>query len=140
MLLVSFPILEYDRKEAEWHAQERARLAAIGPTPPFVNGQIAAIARQHGLILVTSNTRDFQVFEGPTLELGSEASSPTALARPLRLTIANRRQPDSAACPISVELLLYDQVGFERRLQRIGHPTRSSRTGTGRAVLRATAS
>lgn len=105
---MSVAILEYGRKEAEWHTQERARLAAIGRTPPFVDGQIAAIARQHGLILVTSNTRDSQLFEGLTLELGSEASSPTALARPLRLTIANRRQPDSATCPISVEILLYD--------------------------------
>lgn len=68
MLIVSVAILEYGRKEAEWHAQERARLVAIGQTPPFVDGQIAAIARQHGLILVTSNTRDFQLFEGLTLQ------------------------------------------------------------------------
>lgn len=68
VLLVSLPILEYGRKEAERHAQERARLAAIGRTPPFVDGQIAAIAREHGLILVASNTRDFQLFEGLTLE------------------------------------------------------------------------
>ncbi len=67
VLLASFPILEYGWKEAEWHARERARLAAIGRAPPFVDGQIAAIAHENGLILVTSNTLDFRSFEGLTL-------------------------------------------------------------------------
>ncbi len=58
------PILDYDRAAAEWHASERARLAAKGETPPFVDGQIAAIARVHDLMLVTFNAGDFKRFEG----------------------------------------------------------------------------
>lgn len=60
----SFPVIEYERKAADWHALERARLGAYGRTPPFVDGQIAAIAHVNGLILVTSNTSDFQAFQG----------------------------------------------------------------------------
>lgn len=48
----------------EWHARERARLAAQGRTPPFADGQIAAITRVNDLILVTSSTDDFEPFEG----------------------------------------------------------------------------
>lgn len=59
----SFPVIGYDREAAEWHALERARLSAGGETPPFVDGQIAAIAHVNGLALVTSNTRNFHAFE-----------------------------------------------------------------------------
>jgi tRNA(fMet)-specific endonuclease VapC len=59
----SFPILEYDRRAADWHALERARLVAAGRTPPFVDGQIAAIARVNDLILVTMNRVDFREFK-----------------------------------------------------------------------------
>src|SRR5262245_7216394 len=55
-------ILPYDADAAEWHAAERARLVALGRTPPFVDGQIAAIAATQGLILVTFNVRDFEAF------------------------------------------------------------------------------
>ncbi len=55
-------ILPYDEKAATWHAKERARLTAQGRTPSFVDGQIAAIARVNGLILVTCNTSDFKSF------------------------------------------------------------------------------
>jgi tRNA(fMet)-specific endonuclease VapC len=58
----SFPILDYDRRAAEWHATERARLAAAGRTPSFVDGQIAAIAYVHELVLVTLNETDFRAF------------------------------------------------------------------------------
>ena len=64
----SFPILEYGWKAADWHARERARLIAVGRTPPFVDGQIAAIAYANGLTLVTSNTRDFRHFEGLNIQ------------------------------------------------------------------------
>lgn len=57
-----FPILAYEESAAAWHAQERARLVAVGRTPPFVAGQIAAIAKIHGLTLVTGNTGDFRPF------------------------------------------------------------------------------
>jgi tRNA(fMet)-specific endonuclease VapC len=59
----SFPILPYDEAAAAWHGRERARLEDRGRAPPFVDGQIAAIARCHGLTLVTANTTDFRWFE-----------------------------------------------------------------------------
>ena len=49
-------ILPYDRDAARWHAVERARLTGRGRTPPFVDGQIAAIAATNGVTLVTRNT------------------------------------------------------------------------------------
>ena len=58
----AFPILAYDEIAAEWHARERARLEEDGRTPPFVDGQIAAIAHTQGLTLVTANTKDFHWF------------------------------------------------------------------------------
>ena len=61
-------ILSYDQAAAEWHASERARLGRIGRTPPFVDGQIASVARIHGLILVPANVSDFQNFEGLQVE------------------------------------------------------------------------
>jgi tRNA(fMet)-specific endonuclease VapC len=57
-------ILAYDEAAAEWHGIERARLERLGRPPAFVDGQIAAIARVHGLTLVTRNTPDYQAFEG----------------------------------------------------------------------------
>jgi tRNA(fMet)-specific endonuclease VapC len=60
----SMPILDYDRAAAEWHASERARLAAKGQPPPFSDGQIAAVAAVNDLTLVTFNDADFKRFEG----------------------------------------------------------------------------
>ena len=68
VVLRIFTVLPYDRPAAEWHAAERARLSRGGKTPPFVDGMIAAIARVNGLVLVTANGRDFQTFEGLTIE------------------------------------------------------------------------
>ena len=55
-------ILSYDDRAAEWHARERARLSSKGETPSFVDGQIAAIARVNGLIILTRNIDDFKPF------------------------------------------------------------------------------
>jgi tRNA(fMet)-specific endonuclease VapC len=63
VVALSFPILPYDPPAAQWHAAERARLVSLGKTPPFVDGQIAAIARVNNLILVTANTSDFSTFQ-----------------------------------------------------------------------------
>ena len=63
VILASFPVLDYDHDAADWHALERARLEAVGKTPPFIDGQIAAIAYVNKLILVTSNPTDFRVFK-----------------------------------------------------------------------------
>lgn len=64
VVLASFPVLNYDREAADWHARERARLSADGRTPPFIDGQIAAVARINGLTLITSNVDDFIGFDG----------------------------------------------------------------------------
>lgn len=64
VVLATIPILDYDRAAAEWHATERARLAGRGETPPFADGQIAAIARVNGLTIVTFNETDFRRFRG----------------------------------------------------------------------------
>ena len=61
-------VLPYDLDAALWHADERGRLSAIGRTPPFIDGQIAAITAINGLTLVTRNTRDFSDFTGLKLE------------------------------------------------------------------------
>ncbi len=60
----SLPILAYDEAAATWHATERARLEAVGKTPPYVDSQIAAIAKVADLVLVTANRKDFAHFEG----------------------------------------------------------------------------
>ena len=57
-------LLPYDADAAEWHAKERARLESVGLTPPFVDGQIAAVAAVNGLVLVTRNIKNFKIFEG----------------------------------------------------------------------------
>jgi len=62
------PILPYDEHAAKWHARIRAHLIAKGQTPPFADGQIAAISKVNDLILVTNNTADFICFKELRLE------------------------------------------------------------------------
>jgi tRNA(fMet)-specific endonuclease VapC len=61
-------ILPYDEAAAEWHGAERARLERVGRPAPFVDGQVAAIAKVHGLTVVSRNASDFQGFEGLRVE------------------------------------------------------------------------
>lgn len=63
-----YPVLAYDAAAARWHAHERARLQRGGGAPPFVDGQIAAIAAVNDLVLVTHDRRGFAAFEGLALE------------------------------------------------------------------------
>ena len=63
VLAPTIPVLSYDIRAAQWHAVERARLVGLGKTPPFADGQIAAIARVNNLILVTANIADFALFQ-----------------------------------------------------------------------------
>jgi tRNA(fMet)-specific endonuclease VapC len=56
------PVLPYTQEAANWHGIEAARLQSIGKSPPFIDAQIAAIARTNNLILVTRNTEDFKHF------------------------------------------------------------------------------
>jgi tRNA(fMet)-specific endonuclease VapC len=64
----TMPILDYDARAAEWHAVERVRLEGRGRTPPFRDGQIAAVAAVNDLVLVTANVRDFAGFKGLRVE------------------------------------------------------------------------
>ena len=68
----AFPNLPYDEPAATWHADERARLESLGQTPPFVDGQIAAIAQVHGLTVVTTNEKDFSGFKNLVVENWSQ--------------------------------------------------------------------
>lgn len=67
-------VLPYDVGAAAWHARERARLTRLGRPPPFVDGQIAAIAAVNHLVLVTRNVRDFSGFTGLKIESWSTGS------------------------------------------------------------------
>ncbi|MEH1988492.1 MULTISPECIES: type II toxin-antitoxin system VapC family toxin [unclassified Nostoc] len=58
----NIPILSYNYVAAEWFASERARLVIIGKTSAYPDGQIAAIAKVNGLILVTNNISDYTDF------------------------------------------------------------------------------
>jgi tRNA(fMet)-specific endonuclease VapC len=58
----NLPIINYDEQAAEWLAKERARLMSLGKTPSLPDGQIVAIARVNGLILVTRNISDYKEF------------------------------------------------------------------------------
>lgn len=62
VVVANIPMYSYNEDAAEWHARERARLQSIGQTPPFVDGQIAAIAHVNNLILVTRDITDFYSF------------------------------------------------------------------------------
>ena len=61
---IQMPVLPYDKRAAEHHASERARLRAS----KFVDGQIAAIAATRRLVLVTANLDDFKAFRELPLE------------------------------------------------------------------------
>ncbi|MGM3309085.1 type II toxin-antitoxin system VapC family toxin [Anabaena sp. WFMT] len=66
--VLNLPVLDYDLKAAQCHAQERSRLSKIGKTPAFVDGQIASIAYCNNLILVTNNVSDFKSFNDLKVE------------------------------------------------------------------------
>lgn len=67
-VLAKLPILGYSTEAAQWHATERACLKQLGKTPPFVDGQIAAIAAVNDLVLITRNLSDYQEFRGLKIE------------------------------------------------------------------------
>ena len=64
LLASGLRVLAYDSTAALWHGEQRASLEARGLKPTFADGQIAAIAATRGLVLVTRNTSDFEMFEG----------------------------------------------------------------------------
>lgn len=67
-VVVKFPILSYTQEAAKWHGETAARLQLQGKTPPFVDTQIAAIAKTNDLILVTRNVDDFENFSDLKIE------------------------------------------------------------------------
>jgi tRNA(fMet)-specific endonuclease VapC len=68
VVAASIEILPYDGRAARWHAAERARLALAGRTPPFADGQIAAVARTNDLVLITLNLKDYAGFRDLRVE------------------------------------------------------------------------
>lgn len=71
----ALPILPYDAAAAAWHGEQRARLSRAGLTPPFADGQIAAVAAVNDLILVTDNLRDFEHYSGLRVERWHQSST-----------------------------------------------------------------
>ena len=67
-VLVEFPILPYTEAAAKWQGETAAHLQQLGKTPPFVDAQIAAIAKTNNLILVTRNVDDFKNFTDLSIE------------------------------------------------------------------------
>ncbi len=67
-VLVKFPILPYTMDAAKWHGEAAARLQQQGKLPPFVDAQIAAIAKTNKLCLVTRNVDDFKNFTDLSIE------------------------------------------------------------------------
>jgi tRNA(fMet)-specific endonuclease VapC len=67
-IAANVPTLPYDAEAANHHASERSRLVALGLTPSFADGQIAAIAQVNNLILVTNNVADFANFQNLQIE------------------------------------------------------------------------
>ena len=61
-------VFPYDAVAADWHAEQRAQLTAAGKPPPFIDGQIAAIAKVNNLILVTRNISDYECFKALKLQ------------------------------------------------------------------------
>jgi tRNA(fMet)-specific endonuclease VapC len=67
-VLLKFPILPYTEAAAKWQGETVARLQLLGKTPPFVDTQIAAVAKANNLILVTRNVDDFSNFTDLSIE------------------------------------------------------------------------
>jgi len=47
--IFQLPVLPYTQVSAEWHGEEAARLQSIGKSPPFIDAQIAAVAKTNNL-------------------------------------------------------------------------------------------
>jgi tRNA(fMet)-specific endonuclease VapC len=61
-------VLPYDAAAADWHAEQRAQLTTAGKSPPFIDGQIAAVAKVNNLILITRNLLDYECFKDLKLQ------------------------------------------------------------------------
>lgn len=61
-VLPSFEVVTYDLHAADINANLVAKLIKLGKTPPILDTQIASIAIANNMVLVTQNTKDFEVF------------------------------------------------------------------------------
>jgi len=67
MLADQGQLLAVSENAAQWCGEKRATLEAAGRTVTQADALIAACARDHGMILATRNTRDFQGFGIPVI-------------------------------------------------------------------------
>ena len=67
-LTQDFPLVAFDRDDAQIAGDIRARLAALGTPIGSFDILIAAQAKAKGLICVTNNVREFQRVEGLKVE------------------------------------------------------------------------
>ena len=58
----AFPVIPYDIHAATINGDITSRLLPLGKPTPILDTQIASIAIANNLILVTNNTKDFQIF------------------------------------------------------------------------------
>lgn len=65
LLASDLEVLPYTTAAARWHGGKRAELESEGRKPPFVDGQIAAVAAVNDLTVVTPNRADFEPFGIP---------------------------------------------------------------------------
>lgn len=68
VVVPNFPVLPYDGEAARLHAECRVALERQGRSLSFADGQIAAIALIHELVLVTRNVADFRDIAGLRFE------------------------------------------------------------------------
>lgn len=73
VVLKLFPVLPFDQDAASWLALERARQERAKRVMAHIDGQIAAIASVHDLIVVTTSPKDFAHFKGVRVEDWSRA-------------------------------------------------------------------
>ena len=58
----SFPVIPYDIHAGSINADITSKLLKLGKATPILDTQIASIAIANNLILVTHNTKDFQIY------------------------------------------------------------------------------
>ena len=58
----AFPVIPYDIHAATINGDITSHLLPLGKPTPILDTQIASIAIANNLILVTNNTKDFQIF------------------------------------------------------------------------------
>ena len=68
LLMNRYPVLMFDQQVAQTYAKLSAELKRTGKPKPVMDLLIAAIAKQHDLIIATLNVRDFAGIPGIRIE------------------------------------------------------------------------